>query len=294
MALDWLYFALLATLAYSIVDLLEKRLIITRFNSPLMIAIFLALFYPLHLITIVAIWSIDLNPFPAIVSFASGVGMAFAYLLFMRSLMLEELSRVSILGYIHPIFVVFLALILLDEVLSIENYVGIVLLTISTIAISYKGNAKISKALIPMLLLNLAIAVESIVAKFILNYTDYWNYIFWFMLGLIIIRISLLANSSIRIRFKSIRFDKHLISYGFAISLAFLAAKLAFYYSLSLYSVSIIVAITATQPMMILALVFIVNRILFNFVEEDLSSQALIAKILAALLVIFGIYLVTI
>ncbi|RMF30842.1 MAG: DMT family transporter, partial [Candidatus Nitrosothermus koennekii] len=219
MALEWLAFTIISVFAYSGVDLLEKRLIITRFKSSLAIAIFLAIFYPLHLAIILIIWEIDTNPYVIMISFVTGAGMAFGYLLFMRSLLLEELSRVSILAYIHPIFVVILAYLLLEESLMPLDYLAIAMLTSSAMLVSYKGKGiRLSKALIPMLGLNAALAIESIIAKYLLTFTDYWSYVFWFMLGLISVRIALLIDKNNR----KIRFDKSLIIYGFTISLLFL------------------------------------------------------------------------
>ncbi|GIU71121.1 MAG: hypothetical protein KatS3mg003_0600 [Candidatus Nitrosocaldaceae archaeon] len=291
MALEWLAFTIISVFAYSGVDILEKRLIITRFKSSLAIAIFLAIFYPLHLAIIPIIWEIDTNPYVIIISFITGAGMAFGYLLFMRSLLLEELSRVSILAYIHPIFVVILAYLLLEESLMPLDYLAIAMLTSSAMLVSYKGKGiRLSKALMPMLGLNAALAIESIIAKYLLTITDYWSYVFWFMLGLISVRIALLIDKNNR----KIRFDKSLIIYGFTISLLFLFANLAFYYALSLQSVSIIVGISATQPMVILLLIYIFNRVRGSFVEEELSHKALILKILSSMLVILGIYILAV
>jgi drug/metabolite transporter (DMT)-like permease len=249
----------------------------------------------LHLAIIPIVWEIDLDAKIVIISFVVGVGMSLGYLLFMRSLMLEELSRVTILGYIHPIFVVLLAYLLLNESLILLDYLAIAMLTASATLISYRDKGiKISKALIPMLGLNVALAVESIVAKYLLTFTDYWSYIFWFMLGLISVRLSFLIDNRLRNRFKVIRFDKSIIVYGFSISILFLLANLTFYYALSLQLVSIIVAVSATQPIAILIMIYITNRVRGNFIDEDTSYKVLIFKIISSVLVVLGIYILAI
>ena len=294
MALEWLAFVIISVFAYSGVDLLEKRLIVTRFKSSLLIAVFLAIFYPLHLAIIPIIWQIDLDPFIVIISFAAGVGMSLGYLLFMRSLLLEELSRITILSYIHPIFVVILAYLLLNESLSFLDYLAIAMLTISATLVSYRGREiVISRALIPMLGLNAALAIESIVAKYLLSITDYWSYIFWFMLGLICMRISFLIDKRVRRRFREVKFDKKMIIYGSSISMLFLIANLAFYYALSLQLVSIVVAVSATQPIAILLMIYLVNR-RGNFVDEELSYKMLAYKMISSILVVLGIYILAI
>jgi len=292
MASEWLILTLIAVFAYAGVDILEKRLIITRFNNPFKIAIFLAIFYPLHLVILSLIGGIDMNIITIIISFFTGIAMSFSYLLFMRSLMLEELSRVSILGYIHPLFVALLAYLFLEESLTLLEYCGIVMIVISIVIISYKGSLKASRALIPMLLFNIILAVKSIIAKYLLYSTDYWSYLFWFMLGLILSRTILLINKEHRSILSNI--DKRLIIYGFAISILFLIANLAFYYAISLTSVSLVVTISTIEPLIILLIIYIIDKIRRGFINEDITNKILIHKVIASLLVIFGIYILSI
>ncbi len=294
MALEWLTFTIISVFAYSSVDLLEKVVITTRIRSSVLMAIFLTLFYPLHLAIIFMLWDIELNIY-SLIAFIIGSGMSFAYLLFMRSLLLEELSRVTILGYIHPIIVAILAYLLLDESLVLLDYLAIAMLTLSASMVSYKGKrSMVSKALIPMLGLNLALSIEYILIKYILAYTNYWNYVFWFMTGLICMRMLFLLNTRLRSEFISIKFDKQLVCYGFSISMLFLIATLASSYAISLQSVSIIAAVSATQPMIILLLLYLLNKVRDNLIEEDLSLNTLIYKIISAILVVIGIYILAI
>ncbi len=292
MTSEWLILTLISVFAYAGVDILEKRLIITRFNNPFKIAIFLAMFYPLHLVILSLIGGIDMNIITITISFFTGIAMSFSYLLFMRSLILEELSRVSILGYIHPLFVAILAYLFLEESLTLLEYCGIVMIVISTVIISYKGSLKISRALIPMLLFNIILAVKSVIAKYLLFSTDYWSYLFWFMLGLILSRSILLINKEHRSILSNI--DKRLIMYGFTISILFLIANLAFYYAISLTFVSLVVTISTIEPLIILLIIYIIDKIRRDFINEDITNKILIHKVIASLLVIFGIYILTI
>ncbi len=292
MASEWLILTLISVFAYAGVDILEKRLIITRFNNPFKIAIFLAIFYPLHLAILSLIGGIDMNIITITISFFTGIAMSFSYLLFMRSLILEELSRVSILGYIHPLFVAILAYLFLEESLTLLEYCGIVMIVISIVIISYKGSLKISRALMPMLLFNIILAVKSVIAKYLLFSTDYWSYLFWFMLGLILSRSILLINKEHRSILSNI--DKRLIMYGFTISILFLIANLAFYYAISLTFVSLVVTVSTIEPLIILLIIYIIDKIRRDFINEDITNKILIHKVIASLLVIFGIYILTI
>lgn len=291
---EWIAFTLIGLLTYSLVDLLEKIVISNRIKSPLLMAIFLAIFYPLHLIIIPFIANVEIN-FHSLLAFMLGVGLSFAYILFMYSLLHEELSRVSVLGHIHPIFVAILAYYLFNEELSVLDYLAIVLITISASLASYKGGKVVSKALVPMLILNVVIAVEYIFTKYILNFISYWSYTFWLMLGLTLVRIILLfIKKSIRRRFLELRLDKRLTIYGFSISLLLLLAVLSSSYALSLHNVSTIAAIFAIEPLIILLLVYILKKMNINVIEEDLLTQKVVLKIISAMLVVIGVYLLNI
>lgn len=290
---EWITFALIGLLAYSLVDLLEKIVISNKIKSTLLTAIFLAMFYPLHLIIIPFIANVEIN-FHSLLAFVLGVGLSFAYMLFMYSLLHEELSRVSILGHIHPIFVALLAYYLFNENLRLLDYLAIGIITISASLASYKGGKIVSKALLPMFILNAVIALEYIFTKYILGFISYWSYTFWLMFGLTLVRIVLFIKKSIRRRFLELRLDKRLTMYGFSISLLLLLAVLSSSYALSLHNVSTISAIFAIEPLIILFLVYILKKTNIKIIEEDLLTKRVVLKMISTILVVIGVYLLNI
>lgn len=62
-----------------------------------------------------------------------------------NAILIEEVSRVVILSQISPVFVAFLSIAFLNEVLGIEKYLGIGLLVLRSAFVSYqKSNIKAS------------------------------------------------------------------------------------------------------------------------------------------------------
>ncbi|MFQ5941783.1 MAG: EamA family transporter [Nitrososphaerales archaeon] len=297
MALDWFFLTLLSAAAYSGVDLLEKHLISRRIQSPLMLAIFVAIFYPIILVIIPILFTIDFTFLSSIAGFAIGAGMGMAYLLFMKSIRVEEVSRVVTLHYAYPLFIAPIAFFFLDESLNNANYLGIILLVASTFMISYKKIGReilYSPALLLMTTFNIAIAIENVLAKYLFDFTNFWSFVFWFTAGLIVIRLLLLLTiPRVRNEFRMIKFDRKLIGYGVAISVLFLAANMFYYGAVSLQFVSLVSALSAIQPVFILAMALAISYMRPGFVYEELSRRATLTKAIAVALVFLGTYLLT-
>lgn len=295
MALEWFFLTLLSAAAYSALDLIEKRLISNKIKSPLMLAMFVAIFYPINLVLIPVFFKIDFVLLPSALSFAIGAGMGIAYLLFMKAIRVEEISRVVTLHYTYPLFIAPMAFFFLNEGLTSANYAGIVLLVVSTFMISYKGNGTrilYSQALLLMTVLNVAIAIENILAKYLFDFTNSWSFIFWLTAGIVVIRMLLLVVPRVRKEFMAIQF-RQLIGYGVAISLLFLVANMSYYSAVSLQLVSLVSALSAIQPMFILVMVVAILYLKPAFVSEELSKKAVITKSIAVVLVFAGTYLIT-
>lgn len=297
MALEWFVLTVLSTIVFSMLDLVEKHLISSRIRSPLMLAIFVAIFYPINLIAIPAMFPLDLTFLPSIISFGIGVGMGLAYLLFMKSIQVEEVSRVVTLHYTYPLFIAPMAFFFLGEGLGVANYAGIVLLVASTFIISYKKIGKdilFSPALPLMVGLNIAIAIENVIAKYLFETYNFWSFLFWVIAGMIAVRVLFLLIPRIRRDFSSITFDKKLIGYGLAIAFLFLGANMLYYGAVSLYFVSIVSALSAVQPMVLLAIALIIAHLKPGYVYEELTRRATLTKAIAVILVFIGTFLLTV
>ncbi len=296
MVLEWFFLTIFSAIAYSALDITEKHLISKRIPSALMLAIFISVFYPINLAIIPVFFEIDLSFLPSLASFAIGSGMGIAYLLFMKSLRVEEVSKVVTLNYTYPLFIAPIAFVFLNEDLNFSSYAGIVLLVASTFLISYKRIGRsifYSPALLLMTILNIVIAVENVLAKYLFTFTNFWSFIFWLTAGLITVRLSLLLVPRFRRDFAKIGFDRKLVGFGVAIAGLFLVANLLYYGAVSLQLVSLVGALSAIQPMFILAMALAISYMRPRFVYEELSRKATLTKTIAVILVLVGTYLLT-
>ncbi|KAF5429248.1 permease protein [Candidatus Methanophagaceae archaeon] len=184
------------------------------------------------------------------------LGMIFGlvFVLYNKALLVEEVSRVTPLIYLSPLFVLMLSTLFLGEHLPPKSYIGIGLMVLSAILVSFRWPERksfaVSPALFMILFLDLLIACKDVIAKFMFSYIDYWTYLFWFVLGNIVIRPFLLFLPDIKIRFiadmKSLKPKIYLICF---INSTLTWVGFVFYYdAVSRTYVSLVSAIPSTQP----------------------------------------------
>jgi uncharacterized membrane protein len=121
----------------------------------------------------------------SLLALAVGLMPLMAFWFYSKALITEEVSRIVTLFQLIPIFVVFLSVIFLTEILGTRRYLGIGLIVIASILISYKkaGKKSFSGVLKFMVPFGIIIAVYTIADKTLLGYLDYWSVFFWNLLG---------------------------------------------------------------------------------------------------------------
>lgn len=145
-----------------------------------------------------------------------------------------------------------------------------------------------------MTILNIVLAVENVLAKYLFAYTNFWSFLFWLTAGLVVMWLSFLLIPRFRSDFTKIRFDAKLVGAGMAVALLFLVANLLYYGAVSLQFVSLVGALSATQPMFILAIALLITYIKPRFVREEMSKKTTLTKSIAVILVFAGTYLITV
>ncbi|MEA3488534.1 MAG: EamA family transporter [Euryarchaeota archaeon] len=233
--------------------------------------------------------------------FVLGLIFGLAFILYNRALLVEEVSRVTPLFYLIPLFVIILSALFLGEHLPSKSYIGIGLMVLSAILVSFRWiNIKslafsISPALFMMLFLDLLMAGKDIIAKFMFSYIDYWTYLFWFVLGNIAIRPFLLLHPGIKIRFiadmKSLKPNIYLLCFINS-ALAWTGFTL-YFYSVSMTYVSLVSAIPSTQPFFVFLFAIVLGVFYPELIKENIDEKsAVVIKGIAAVMVLVGTYLI--
>lgn len=235
-----------------------------------------------------------------------GMILGLVFVLYNKALLIEEVSRVTPLFYLSPLFVLLLSSLFLGESLSMKRYLGIGLLVFSAISVSlrrveHKSKSRsislsISPTLLMILFLDLIMAGKGVLAKFFFSYMDYWSYLFWFILGNIAGRPLLLLIPGIKGKFIA---DMKSLSSRICL-LCFINSSIAcigyvlYFKAVSLTYVSLVSAIPSTQPF----LVFLVATVLAVFYPESLKEsverKGVIIKGFAVVTILIGVYLIVV
>jgi len=229
------------------------------------------------------------------------LGMIFGlvFVLYNKALLVEEVSRVTPLFYLSPLFVLMLSTLFLGEHLPPKSYIGIGLMVLSAILVSFRWPERksfsVSPALFMILFLDLLIACKDVIAKFLFSYIDYWTYLFWFVLGNIVIRPFLLFLPDIKIRFiadmKSLKPKIYLICF---INSTLAWVGFVFYYdAVSRTYVSLVSAIPSTQPFFVFLFAIVLGVFYPELIKENIDEKsAVVIKGIAAVMVLVGTYLI--
>ena len=237
--------------------------------------------------------------FSSALAMLSGFTFVFLWIIWFRTVRDEEVSRAAMTRSGAPIIVLLLSTVFLKESLDFNKYLGIFMLAGSTFLASYKKSGKkfhLSSTFATMLLFVFGTACMSILSKYTLNFTDYWNFYFWSIVGGQIGSLILITQTSIRKRFVKTSLSigrKTWLILTFSYILYFIG-WLSYYIALSIGNVSVVYSMVSARPIILFVYALALTRFMPHVLKEDVSQASLIMKSLAGILIIVGSYLIII
>jgi uncharacterized membrane protein len=296
--MEWFVFTLISMLVLSMVSIIAKIILTKKTKDFISYNLTSFIFDAAAIVLLPAFLALKFD-FSSVLAAISGFAFAFLWIIFFRSVRNEEVSRVAMIRGSAPIIVLFLSLIFLKESLDINKYLGIVMLVSSTFLASYKKSGKkfrLSGELATLLLFVFGTACVSVLTKYTLNFTDYWNFFFWSIVGGEIGRLMLLSHPRIRKNFM-----KMSLSIGrnawIAIAVAYVlnfVGLLSYYIAVSLGKISIVYSFNSANPLILFVYTLILTNFMPHTLKEDVSRTSLIMKSLAGALIVVGSYLIII
>ena len=294
--MNWLIFALLSPVFWALTSIFDKFLISKVLYKTYFFPIWIASFgLPLCIFIFIFFNPPFIFPYSIIAAFEGILWMSYYYI-FAKTLSNEEVSRTMSLIFIYPIFVTILAGIFLKEVFGISKYIGIGLLVMSGLLLSYKKEGKkigIIKSLKLILMLILIFSCIDVIDKFLVGKIGYWPLYFWTTAGLFLTVIPILFIKKIRTNFVN-SFKKTgkkgflalITSEIFAIS-----GSISYYIAISLTHVSVVAAIGSLQPLFVLICTIFLSAFVPKFLKENLNRRNILIKSVAVLFVLIGAWL---
>jgi drug/metabolite transporter (DMT)-like permease len=307
--MEWFILAFLASTLWAVVVIVDKFVLTHHIKDAFSYQIFLTITLIPSVLVLFILSSFRLQNYLYLsfylTIFVIGTILGLVFVLYNKALLIEEVSRVTPLFYLSPLFVLLFASLFLGESLSLKRYLGIGLLVFSAISVSLRRaehksksmSLSISPALLLMLFLDLTMAGKDVLAKFFFSYMDYWSYLFWFILGNIAGRPLLLLLPGIRGKFIA---DMKSLSSGICLLclLCFINSSLAcigyvlYFKAVSLTYVSLVSAIPSTMPFLVFLLVITLSVFYPGSLKESIERKGVIIKGFTVIMILIGSYLI--
>ncbi len=294
--MDWVIFAFLAPILWSVCNVIDKFLLEKHIRNPISYQIIITFFNTISIIIILLIAPISTNFYGFFLGIIIGLFGVIAVIFYNKSMIYEEASRVVPLTYLSSIFVLILAYIFLGEVFNFEKYLGIISIVIGGALISYKKIEKkwyFSSAVKFILISALLWGASSVISKYTLGFIDFFTLTLWQLIGYLIFGPLFLLSRKVRTSFlKDIRrFNKKIIILMILNTLIYLIGVLSFYFAASIGMISLVYAIVSTQPLFIFIYMLMMTRLAPKIVKERIDKSTIFLKIMAIFLIILGSWL---
>ena len=256
--------------------------------APLIISVIIFLFYKLEWIGLV----------PIVVILLAGIIQIIAVFAFYKALAKEEVSRVIPLFQLTPVFVLILSVIFLKENLTLNQYIGFILVLLGGFFIGLKrieGVFKLREAFWWMILSSSIYAIQAIMIKSLYVNYSYLNLTFYHGVGIFIPTFALLtfsnkSRSSFIKEFSNLNITGWLIVglAGILIAGAYLSGLWAFRTG----SASLISVLRGFQSIFVFIFSLVLSIWLPKILKEKLASSVLVTKVIAIFLMLVGLFFI--
>ncbi len=294
--MSWIIFSILAAFIWATANMLDKYILTKWVKRPIIPLMFVGIvgFIASLLIYFIRGYS-SLSRGLIFIALIAGAIYILDLLFYFRAMKIEEASRVVPLFHLSPLFVTILATIFLGEILTIQNYFGILAIVTGAVLISLKKEERIvfSKAAGYMLLASLLSAVSFIIIKYLLGFTDYWTVFSYLRIGAFLAVIPILI-----LNFKHIVFLKKKFGYKPLIFMSFtetlnLGAILSIIFAASIGLASLVNALSSIQPFFVLIFAMTISLFFPGIFKEQITKSTIFIKIISITLMFVGILLIT-
>jgi drug/metabolite transporter (DMT)-like permease len=294
--MEWYVFALLAPALWALNNVFIKFLITNKFKSNLPLIFTVVSCDAVFAVSVLIFGSVTYS-FPySFLALAAGLMPLTAFWFYSKALIKEEVTRIVTLFQLIPVFVVILSVTFLNEILEIQRYLGIGLIVIASMLISYKKTSKkpFSGALKLMIPYGIIIAAYTVTDKTLLGYLDYWTVFFWNLFGTFLGALSLLALSKPRAEItKTVSaVGKRVVFTTFVGEGLYVIGTVCSLIALSLTDASLASPLFGLQPFYVFFCVIILSLFLPKILQEKTNRETLLLKASAVILMFTGTWLI--
>lgn len=299
MALDWFVFAITATILWSITAIIVKFVRVNYIKSPIGYMIIIT---PASLIGFALLlfgkFQIPSTKMLIYIIISAILGFI-AYWLYLIAIHEEEISKVTTLFGLQPLMVLILATLFLKEALTIKDYFAFPLIIIGGMLISIKKTGEkfnISKGFMFVFVSISIYSVQSLLFKLVseVNFVSVGliRYASWIIITIILLISSKTIRRKTKEDLKQINKKRLALMYG-ADSIAIIGVILS-YIAIQRGAVSLVTLVEGTQGLFVIILTVLVSIFIPKILKEEITKKTISLKIISALLMITGLYLIVI
>ncbi|MGD0424677.1 MAG: DMT family transporter [Candidatus Bathyarchaeia archaeon] len=293
----WFLYSLVSAVLLGFTTIVDKLMLEKRLSS---FSYFVSFAPPALVFSICVLLFFPTNVFSAPYGFAfvAGLVSAVGYFLYVLSIRKEEASRIAALTSLAPAFVAVLAVFIVNEIFPAYSYMGMILMILGSVLISYKDNhVKKTIPLSLMLILiatNFAYGLDQTLSKISLDQISFWSFLMIFMFGRFLVAFPGLSIPSVRRKFIS---EVRELGRNFALTLAsgsilWSLGIIFFFYAASLGPITLVSTISLISPLFTLFFAIFITKYLPKVLKEEIDRRTVTLKLVAIVLVIIGIYLI--
>lgn len=294
--MEWIIFTILAAFCWAITNTVDK-FVLTRWTSnpivPVMVmgVVGLGASIAVYLVRGFA----PLSNHNMLWILASGIFYILMNFFYYQAAKAEEISRVIPLFYLTPLFIMIIAAAFLDEKLSLMKYCGIILLVGGAILISVQKifRQSFGKAFWFMILSAFSLAINQVITKYLLGFTDFWTIFSWTRISTIVVLIPVYMIYFPDILAIIKEHGKKTIGV-MALSETMNVSGIIFItIALSAGYVTLVNAVASIQPLFVLLFVIVLSIFYPRIIKEEIDRSTLLLKLLAIVLMGAGAVLVS-
>ena len=293
---QWFWLSLLSAALYGATVTLDKINLNKYFKNPLHIIPLNGFVMILLLVLLGLIIGIPKMPIDILVAaFLSGLIYLLGNIFYYKALFIEEASNISAFLRLIPVFVLILGFLFLNERLEVKEYSGIFLLILGSFGMSMgaKSEFRISKSFFLMLGASFFYASWMVIAKYLLNFSDYFTILFYGMLGLSVFSILTLLSGEYRKQINLLT-KKHPFKPLFLYALATvsnLGGEVTALVALSSGFASFVSALQASQILFSMIFGIVLTLTAPYLLKEEITKAALNRKVIFIIVIVIGAYL---
>jgi len=293
--MDWLLYAILAPLFFSIGNIVDKVVLSKYIKNPKSYFYFGNLFFIVYLLFFL---KTGLNNIPIrliLLGLLGGIVHFGAIYSYNHAMSKEDVSKIVIMVQLIPVVTLVLSWLFLNETLSRTQLIAFIIMFIGSMLISINKNFEMSKAIKEVLLVVLFIAINNIIMKHVYGYIDLIQGMLLYAIGHFVVVIPLYFDKKGRRTFikEFTQLDKKILLIIVLSGFLALAGVLSFYQAISIGSVSLVSIIGAFSPMFVFIFTIFLSKYFPKILKEDLSKPVIIRKVIAIFIIFIGFFLLT-